>query len=154
MKILRHPLAFAALAAALLVSLFATLPGCATFGTGQNAVFQQVAVQYAVGKFIEAKPEAQRVERAVQVKSIAKAVSDVAGNPDATADTLYALALEKINGASLSPADYLLATTVLAAVSEELKTRVNHGILSPESRVAVDRVLGWVIGAATAYGAP
>ncbi len=143
-------LAVAMIAAAALVG-----SGCALLekiADPKNDLIEQVAIQYATGKFIEAeKDSAKRTARAGDVVKVAKDLKAVATSDSATVDALQALALKKIVAAKLQPADNLLATALVTAAVQELKDKVSAGVLSPDARVAVDKLLDWVIGAATAY---
>jgi hypothetical protein len=118
----------------------------------KNAVAQQITVQYATGKFIEAKgTPAERIARASQVKAVATSIQAVAASDSATIAALHELAASKIAAAHLSPSDRLLADSLVNAVVDELSARVAGGTLTPENRVYVSRLLGWVIAAADAY---
>lgn len=140
----------AGLALAILLSV--GLVGCATMSAPQNQMVEQIAVQYATGKFIEAKAfPADRIERAAQVKSVAVAVKAVAASDNADIATLEALAMSRINTANLQPSDRLLAQALVAAVVTELSTRVANGALSASDRVLVTQMLDWVISACDAY---
>lgn len=127
----------------------AALCGCAS--TPQNAVLQQVAVQYATGKFIEAKPAAERAARAADVIAVAGVVKTLASGDTSTVDELANHVQGILAGANLSPSDRLLANTLVAAVVAELQARVSNGVLSANDRLAVSKVLDWVVQAAQGY---
>lgn len=138
------------LAAILVVTVFALLmPACAT--TPQSALVEQVAVQYATGKFIEAKPDAQRAGRAADVIKVAGVIKTLASGDTATVDELSVYVETVLADAGLSPSDRLLANTLVAAVVAELQARVQNGILSPDDRLKVATALDWVIQAAQGY---
>lgn len=130
--------------------------GCATLkdlASPNNSAVQQIAVQYATGKFIEAKPAAERAARAKEVKAVALAVRQVASSDSSTVVALQALASAKVAASGLQGADRLLADALVAAVVQELSSRVSTGVLTPENQVIVAKVLDWVVAAADAYGA-
>ncbi len=145
---------FALFATALLA--FSCLPGCeffSQFTSPKNQLVEQIAIQYATGKYIEGeKQPAERVARAVRVGKVAADIKAVAGADDATIAALRELAAKQIAGAKLSPADSLLANTLVDAVVLALSEKVASGVLSPDAKVAVDKLLDWVIAAAAAYG--
>ncbi len=129
------------------------LSGCSTLMDPGNRAGQQIAVQYATGKYIEspATPEARQA-RARQVKAVAENLKTVAKSDSATIAQLHELAMAKVAKANLSPSDRLLATTLVGVAVQELSQRVSIGVLDPDTRVAVSRLLDWVIAAASAYG--
>jgi predicted component of type VI protein secretion system len=128
------------------------LTGCATLSAPQNQAVEQITVQYATGKFIEAKPTGpERAARAAQVKAVALSVKSVAASDSATIASLSELALSKVATANLQPSDRLLAQSLVTAVVNELSARVAGGVLTPENRVVVTQMLDWVIAAADAY---
>ncbi len=142
------------LAAACMAIAMGSLSGCATLFPSDSQLAQQVAVQYATGKFIESKPAAERAARAAQVKSVAEQVKVVAASDSATVAAIHELAMAKVNGSHLSASDRLLATALVEAVVQELSGKVVDGVLKPDDRVVVMHILDWVITAAVAYGAP
>lgn len=134
------------------VALIALLNGCSFLQKPDNAVLQQVAVQYGTAKFVEGKPVgAERIERATQIKSVALLVQSVASADNATVSTLQEFAAAKIAAAHLSPPDAILANALVSVIVAELNVRVADGVLNAENRVIVNRLLGWVIDAAGAY---
>jgi hypothetical protein len=133
----------------------AALPGCATLSgpASSQQLAAQVAVQYATGKFIEGGADVDaKLARARQVKAVAENLKTVAAADSATIAALQELAMSKVAKASLSPSDRLLATTLVEVAVQELSARVSTGVLDPEAKVAVSRLLDWVITAANAYG--
>lgn len=145
--------AFAAVA--MLCALVGALPACSFLQDPNNSVGQQIAVQYATGKFIEgAKTDAERVKRASDVKAVAVQIQTVAASDSASIAALHELAVAKVAAAHLAPADALLANTLVDVVVSELSRRVAGGVLDADSRVVVARLLDWAIAAADAYGAP
>lgn len=122
---------------------------CAT--TPQGALVEQVAVQYATGKLIEAKPVNERAARAAEVLRIASTIQTLASGDTATVDELEAHVDAILANVAMSPSDRLLASTVVSAVVAALKDRVSDGVLSPDDRLVVTKVLGWAIQAAQGY---
>lgn len=145
---------FHVLAACLLfLTGFAALPGCATFGKGGNQLIEQVAIQYATGKFIEAEKGAEaRAARAHDVAKVANELKEFASRDGAAIPELRELALAKIADSKLEPSDALLASALVEAAVTALADKVEAGVLSPDTRIAVNKLLDWVILAAAAYG--
>jgi hypothetical protein len=152
---LRH-VAFVCAAIIGLGLIGASLPGCTTLAGGPSSeqLAAQVAVQYATGKFVEAAGPSvdARLARARQVKAVAEQLRAVASSDSATIAALHELAMVQVAKASLAPADRLLANTLVDIAVQELSARVSTGALNAEARVAVTRLLDWVVAAASAYG--
>lgn len=152
---------FATLVAATVVAL-AALVGCASLlpkaspdGQAASLPVQEIAVQFATGKFIEGggDPSARR-QRAAQVRAVVLAVQAVAAdNVDTTIDQLETVARAKIAAAPMESSDRLLALTLVTACAAELKSRIKSGVIKPETRVQLAQVLGWVLSVTAAYGA-
>lgn len=144
---------FTAFAAVLALSAVTALPACKTLTNPDNRIAQQIAVQYATGKFIEGeKTVDSRLARARSVAKVAENLKAVTGGGAATIAQLHELAVEKVAKANLTPADRILASTLLDVAVQELSARVTTGVLDPDAVVAVNRLLDWVIAAASAYG--
>jgi hypothetical protein len=124
--------------------------GC-SFLKPENAVLHQVAVQYATGKYIEGADEGKEIDRACKIIAVSETVAALATSDTVTLDGLEAHALSVVANASMSPADRILANTLVAAVVAELRARVDTGVLSDQDRYRVGLVLGWVKQAAGAY---
>lgn len=136
---------------AVLLCAFA-LPGCQTLTNPDNRLAQQIAVQYATGKFIEAAPAAERIGRAQDVAKVVVSVKSMVSDGSASISQLHQYAMAKVNAAKLNPSDKLLATALVDVAVQELSARVSTGVLDPDARVAVHRLLDWVAAAAAAYG--
>lgn len=153
--ILRTGFRHLAMVCALLLcaGMLGSLVGCQSpLFNPDNRLAQQITVQYATGKFIEAAGTAgARASRAADVKSVAESVRKVAASDSASIGALSQLAMAKVAAAKLTPADRLLAQALVAAVTDELSKRVAGGVLDADARVAVGRLLDWVSAAADAY---
>ena len=152
MPTFRHFMVF--IAAIVLATLaLSLLPACAALTNPNSQLAEQIAVQYATGKYIENEATVDaRLARARQVKAVAASLKAVAASDSATVDQLRSLAMSKVAKANLAPADRVLATTLVEVAVQELAKRVDTGALNPDARVAVARLLDWVIAAANAYG--
>jgi len=144
---------------ALIMTLFvitAGLSACSTLLSKDPAVstLEQVAVEYAVGKVVEAgQSPADRIARAQQVKTIATAIEAIAAGDKTTIAQLEQLAAAKIATLNLQPSDLLLANALMTAVVNELAGKVSTGVLSSSEILILDQVLGWVVQGAQLYGA-
>lgn len=123
--------------------------GCTTAGTSaispdQTKLLAKVAVQYAVLKVAEKHPD-----KAAKILEISHAVRAVAGSDGFnTVDLLMDFVRVKANIASLSPADQLLAGTLLDAIQAELKAKIGNGTLTTDKLLIVGEVAGWIEDAA------
>lgn len=116
----------------------------------ESQLAARVAVQYAVGKFIEKQSPLDKVEKVRRIVATAKLVSDMCANESVTIDSLRAYVAQRLAD-RLSPADRLLAGAIIDAAAIELKARVGEGVLKPDQLFRVREVLSWVAEAATAY---
>lgn len=136
--------------AASTIILSGVLGGC-SFLKPENAALHQVAVQYATGKYIEAAGPDAMEARACKVLSVSDAIAALATDDTVTLDSLESHALQAVAKAEMTPADRILANTLVAAVVAELRARVDTGVLSDQDRYRVGLVLGWVKQAAGLY---
>lgn len=132
------------------VLVAASMAGCA-FLKPENAALHQIAVQYATGKYIEAANDGEETARACKVIAVSETVATLTSNEAITLDELEAHALAAVVNTNMSPADRILANTLVAAVVAELRARVDTGVLSEQDRYRVGLVLGWVKQAAEMY---
>lgn len=133
----------------LLVFVLGALTACKP----SEQVASKIAVQYAVGKYVERQPQDARAETASRISATANLVAGLVENDSVTVDSLRAYVAQRL-GDKLSPADKLLAGAIIDAAAVELKSRIGDGVIKPEARVQVREVLGWVTEAAAAYAPP
>lgn len=125
-----------------------TLPACTTLG--KNVDQSKIIVQVETMKVIEADRN-HTAERAKQIREVA-----VEGKQFLDTNTVsVSLLADSINARlavlDLAPSDRLLAAALVDAVVAELSARVGAGALSPEQRLNVSQVLGWIISATEFY---
>jgi hypothetical protein len=124
--------------------------GCETLEKSPGTA--SLVVQYATAKVIEAgKTTEERAERAARIKAIAADAKTWFDGDDVTVGVLQAAAQARIAKLDLSPADRMLANGLVQVVVEELQKKVGEGVLSPEQKLTVSQVLGWIAGAADLY---
>lgn len=133
----------------LVLFILGGLSGCKP----ESQLAARVAVQYAVGKYIEKVSPIDKVEKVRRIIETARLVSQLAENESVTIDSLRAYVAQRLAD-RLSPADRLLAGAIIDAAAIELKNRVGDGVLKPDQLVQVREVLTWVEEAATAYAPP
>lgn len=134
------------MATACMVALLVT--GCASLTESPPAA-AQLAVKYAALKVIEGGDDP--AARAATVLAI---VDDAHRFLDTTPTTVPELAREimaRVDLANLSHADRLLATALVATVTERLSERVGEGLIPGHQLLYVNTVLGWVAQAARYY---
>lgn len=118
--------------------------GCASTPAAQKKIIAKLAVQYAVLKVADKKPE-----KAAKIAEIAKEVQTVAGGDGAnTVDLLMALVRVKVSTLNLDAADKVLAGALVDMVGEELKAELGEGVLSSDKLLFVGEVAGWIVDAA------
>lgn len=123
---------------------FGAFAGCASTPAAQQKVLAKLAVQYAVLKVADKKPE-----KAAKIAEIAKEVQAVAGSEGAeTVDLLIALVRVKVATLNLDAADKVLAGALIDMVGEELKAELGEGVLSTDKLLVVGEVAGWIVEAA------
>lgn len=131
----------------IVITLALFIAGCASIQSGNTAA--KLAVQVAVMKVIEA--DDNRAEKAAEIVSAvdqAKVWLDMDG---VTLTDLKAAALRRLHERNLAPSDMLLATALVDIVAAELDVRIGQGVLSPDKKVTVNTLLGWVTEAAGFY---
>lgn len=131
------------LGAVLALSL-STLPAC-----NSDSATVKVAVTYATMKYIDAQGPANSVNRAARVAAVAaQALNAIEG--DGFELSTFTVHLVQNLPADLAPSDRALAIALIGLIGDELALRIGDGVLTPEKRVKVKQVLGW-ISQATAY---
>lgn len=142
------------LAAISVVLLALGFTGCASSPTTQQELTASIAVKYATAKYIEkAGAVANQQARAARVVAVVDQIEGLAaGDTTTTVDALVAF----VNGrlpVDLSPADRILAGTLIEAAAAELKARVGEGAIAADALLKVRQVLEWVRQGAIPYTA-
>lgn len=134
------------LALGYLFALAFLFSGCAHLE--ERGTAQRIAVQYAAMKYIgEDAGKAERVAAQVAV------VRTLLEREEATVGALAAAVRERIDWTRLAPADRMLLAGLLDELEAELARRISAGVLEPEQRLRIARVLDWIAQAA-ALAAP
>jgi len=123
--------------------------GCVSPPSTDAKLVAQVSVTFGVGKVLENNPS-----YAPRVVQIAEEVAAAAAGEASTVDLVMSLAREKIDWANLSPADRTLVNTLLLAIEDQLRRRIESGVLSPEKALLVRELATWIADAARLYVAP
>lgn len=132
----------------LLLMVFMLLTACKTAPQEATA---RLAVSYATAKYIEkAGNENAQHDRAVRVIGVLDLVENLAAGDSVTIDVLRAYVAQRLP-ADLSPADRVLAGTLIDLAAQELKARVGEGALKPDTLVKVKSVLQWIREGAAYY---
>lgn len=112
----------------------------------------ELLVSYATMKVIERGNTAEdQVARAEKIRDIANDAKFLLKGEVVSVGVLEQTIREQVHRLDLSPADMFLADSLIRQVAVELQERVGTGVLDPEKRLKVTKVLDWVI-TATAYG--
>jgi len=120
-----------------------TLTGC------ESMPQQKLIVQVSAMKYIEdGEDRAGRAAAVIEEVQRAKVLIDFDG---VTLDQIKGAVLDRLKERSLNPSDMLLAMAIVDMASAELDVKLGAGILSPEQKVTVNEVLGWVEQAASFY---
>lgn len=129
-----------------IAALAAVLSGCASFS---GSATEKLIVQAATLKVIESG--ADRTSKAAKIISAAEAAQVWLDTDGVTIADLRASMVQRINAADIEASDKLLATALVDVVVAELDLRIGEGVISPDKRVTVNTVLGWVLQAAAFY---
>jgi hypothetical protein len=116
---------------------------CSSNPSARDEAIIDLTISYATAKYIEDRPESR--ETIVRVATAAKALN----SGDTSLLVLQEFVDSEINKLSLSPADEALARGLVALITAEIEAKIGEGLLSPEQRVRVDRVLDLVIATAS-----
>jgi len=123
------------------------LSGCSSNPSARDETLVGIAVQYATAKIVEQSSRPNTRDTIVRIATDLKAL--------ASGEAVTLLALEEVVGGelnklSLSPADRVLADALVSLVVAELQAKVGDGLLEPDQRVKVERILDLIISAARA----
>lgn len=136
-----------AVTAALVLMCGVLFQGCASLG--DNVATEKLMIQYATMKVIEADREAMP-ERAAKISQIVVSAGSFFDSGTADVALLKAEVIKRLP-ADLSPADQVLANALIDSVVAELQSRVGNGLVSPDKRLQVQAVLGWIHEATQFY---
>jgi hypothetical protein len=117
--------------------------GCSSNPSQREDAIVDLAVTYATARYVQDRPESR--ETIVRVATAAKALN----SGDTSLLVLQEFVDSEINKLSLSPADEALARGLVALITAEIEVKIGEGLLSPEQRVRVDRILDLVIATAS-----
>jgi type IV pilus biogenesis protein CpaD/CtpE len=131
-----------------LIPVVATLllVGCSSNPSARDEAIVGITVQYATAKYIERKPSSRK--SIIYVAEAAKAV--VGGDATVTLLTLQEFVSGELDKAGLSAADRVLANALVSLIVAELQAKVGEGLIEPDQRVRVAKILDLVIAAARA----
>lgn len=130
----------------------AVLCGCSTL-TSQPTV-SSLAVTYAAAKVIEAAPTPdERLARAERIKSIVGEARTWLNGEGVTVGLLESAARARLAELNLSPADTMLANTLVQIAVQDLQEKIGAGVIAPDQLVTVNELLDWIETATEMYGA-
>jgi hypothetical protein len=122
------------------VALFLFLTGCAVLETvEQNPMVAQLTVQQATLRVIDEDPD-----KAMRALEITRDVREMISVDSVTVALLDDFIRVQIDWSKLSLADAQLLMMLLEQLKVELAKRMGEGVLSPEQKVSIDRVIDWV----------
>lgn len=130
----------------------ALLPGCTTLSSQPTT--SSLVVTYAAAKVIEAgnTPD-ERLNRAQRIKAIVAEARTWLTGEAVTVGLLENAARARLAQLNLSPADSMLANTLVQIAIEDLQMKVGAGVISPDQLLTVNQLLDWIEAAAELYGA-
>lgn len=152
--LLTHP-AMVVVYLILICAALVTVTGCKTLTPAQQTT-AHLGVVYATSKYIEqAGPAPDQQARAARVIQVVDELDALSQGATATVDELAAFARSKLP-ASLSPADRVLANSLITIASDELKARIGEGVgqIPPDAKLNVAMVLSWVREGAESFAQP
>ena len=124
----------------LLIALALAIGGCASSGSNESQLTEQLVIQYAVLKVVCDNPE-----KAKRIGEVAREAKTFLAGDGVTVALLDEAVRAKIDWTKLDAADTLLVNALLAEVDRQLSVKLGAGVLSPEQLVTVNEVLDWVI---------
>ena len=119
---------------------FPFLAGCALLQSVDEHQFAaKLTVQQAALRVIDEDPE-----KALRVLEISGQVRGMVAVDDATVDLLDQFIRAQVDWAKLDIADAQLLMMLLDELRTQLAERMGDGLLSPEQKVSISRVIDWV----------
>ena len=132
------------LAAVLFAFAFPFLAGCAALETVERSpLVAQLTVQQATLRVIDEDPA-----KATRVLEISGQVREMIAVDSVTVALLDDFIRVQIDWAKLSLADAQLLMLLLDELRTRLAERMGEGVLSPQQKVSISRVIDWVDGSA------
>lgn len=156
----RAAASFGTLWGAMLLSALLLVGACSVVGCGSlgefaddNPALARASVQLAVVKFIDAEDSDEaESERARRTRDIAsRLASSVEAGPDATLSEIAEAARSAIPWDDVDGSERVLINALIDTIKAEIAARIGDGVLKPDQRVRVARVLEWVAEAAGAH---
>jgi hypothetical protein len=129
------------------LAAFATflLTACASNPFKDNDAGVRIVVTYGVAKFVEkAGTPAAQATRAQKVRAVATDIKAFMGGDTVTLPLLEEAIRERLPD-SLSLADRVLVNELITLIMGELRARIDDGLLKPEQKVIVVKVIDWVL---------
>ena len=130
----------------ILCLLILTLSACSTVNFQSPA--HKLAIQYAVGKFIEAGDASKRAAAIISEVTNAQTLIDLQQVP--IADVKLAV-LRRVADRGLSVADTMLASALIDIVEAQITADISKGIISKDETIRVNAFLDIVKQAAGIY---
>jgi hypothetical protein len=127
-----------------LVLLCALLTLCACKTLEQRETGVRIVVTYGTAKFIEKAGTAEaQAARAEKIRTVAQDIRTFMEGNTVTLGLLEAAIRDRLP-ANLSPADRVLVNELIALIMMELRAKMDDGLLKPEQKVIVVKVIDWV----------
>lgn len=138
---------FQGFAWAVLACAVVAVSGCATTPEGDDR--ERFAVEAGVVLILE--NSGQPAKRAAEMVESIDKLQNILMHEQTTVGELRSALLKRVNERTLSPGEKVIALQVVSRVAEQFEKRVGSGILSPDSVISVDRVLGYAENMAALY---
>ena len=133
------------IAAAVFAFMFPFLAGCALLQTVEDSpMVAQLTVQQATLRVIDEDPA-----KAMRALEITQNVREMISVDSVTVALLDDFIRVQIDWSKLSLADAQLLMMLLEELKVRLAERMGDGLLTPDQKVSIDRVIDWVEESAT-----
>jgi len=120
--------------------LFLLLAGCAALETVEKSpMVAQLTVQQATLRVIDTDPD--KADRVLEIAEQTRGMIEV---DEVTVGLLDQFLRAQIKWEKLTLADEQLLVMLLDQLRDRLAERMGDGLLSPEDRISIKRVIGWV----------
>lgn len=131
-----------------LAAALAVLSGCATTPQGERV--ERLGLQLLVmNRVIEQAPD--RVAKSKEILASIAELRTFLDFEEVSVNDLRAAMLKRIADRDLEPSERLIALELTEEIATFVEGRVGQGVLSPEHKVTVNKVLGYVEAAALVY---
>ena len=119
---------------------FPFLAGCSLLQTAEDSpLVAKLTVQQATLRVID--EDVERAERVLELAGQARSMVQV---DEATVDFVDGFIRAQIDWGRLTLADAQLLIMLLDELRDRLAERMGEGLLSPEDRVSINRVIDWI----------